>query len=116
MGVETRILHLYPWPFPRQALEAVRSAKAALDLPFLVKPQPARPGVRVLCSEPPPFAADYAIVRGDDPESWRWALEWSVTDRVDERSTSMAGWLSAQFGAEVRELAPEPLEQRVSFS
>jgi len=114
MTTETRILNLHPWPFP--ALDSVRAAKAALDLPFLVKPQPARPGAkRILATQVPGWACDYAIVRGDDPDSWGWALEWSVTDKVDSRSTSMAQWLSAQFGAEVRELMPEPLEQRVSF-
>ena len=112
---ETRILHLHPWPFP--ALDAVRSAKAALDLPFLVKPQPARPGARVLCSEIPGWACDYAIVRGNDPESFQWALLWVLGEvEYDARATTIPQWLSAQFGAEVRELAPEPLEQRVSFS
>ena len=107
----TKPLYIYPFPLEPDVLELVKSAKAALELDFLVLPMAAHPGCngRVLAiGTPPPFLKDHALIR--DPrnaEAMMAGLEWAVTSIEDTRATLVGDMLGQIFGAEVKELSRE---------
>lgn len=97
-------------------MAALRAAKAALDLPFLITLCPAVPGgpARVLAlRQPPPFLCDYApIADPDNPAAVRAAMEWALDDtRDDSRASLVLDQLVAIFGMGVREIPWEKKQE-----
>ena len=109
----TKSLYIYPFPLEPDVLELVKSAKAALELDFLVLPMAAHAGCngRVLAiGSPPPFLTDHALIR--DPrnaEAMMAGLKWAITSIEDSRATLKVDMLSQIFGAEVKEVPMEKL-------
>lgn len=101
-------LPVFPHPPTPAQTQAIRAAKAALDLPFTVQIVPAVPGspVRVLAFEAPDFLCDYALVT--NPANLEVALKWVLSDDVDERATLIIDQLRAIFGPDVREVFDGP--------
>jgi hypothetical protein len=97
---------LYIWGNPD--MTKLKAAKDMLDLPYLLKRTPARPGApgisgRVLAfGEMPPFACDYALVRSD--AGMKDALSWACGLTEDRRAASIATWLTNILGGKVVEL------------
>lgn len=99
-----RPLYIYGNP----DMTKLKAAKDALDLPYLLKRTPARPGTpgiegRVLAfGEIPPFVCAYALVRSD--AGILPALQWALGLVEDRRASTVAHWLSAVMGADVKEI------------
>lgn len=79
---DLRPLALYPYPVTEADLEAIKAAKAALNLPYRVVPVQAVPGgpVRVLALRSgPPFLCDFRgtadpLTDADLPAKLAWVL------------------------------------------
>jgi len=104
----TKPLYIHPWPISESDMNAIREAKAALDLPFKVIPRPLDVKVwgRVLAlREAPSALTDYALVSDpDSPERLQAALSWVLSTRVDPRATTVLKTLQSIMGGDVREV------------
>jgi hypothetical protein len=105
------VLPLAVWPHERTAEDddAIRRAKAALNLDYRVQLSPAMPGcpTRVLAlREPPPFVCDAAIVTDPtDDQKVQNALHWVLeAPEGDDRGFMVLDYLQAILGPEVREV------------
>lgn len=95
-------------------LEPIKAAKAALDLPFRVKPVDVTEhdrGVRVLAvGAKPGWLADfYLVAERDSPERLQAALAWVLGDGDDPDATTVGDTICAIFGEGTREITPEEL-------
>ena len=111
-GVSAELVPLPIWGVPQPGdMEALRAAKASLNLPYLIVPCAAVPGspTRILAlREPPPFIADYrgSIDPQNDPELAAKML-WALDDSIEDPKASLViHQLRAIFGPEVREVTP----------
>lgn len=96
-------LPVHPPPTEAQ-VQAIRAAKAALELPFMVQIVPAVPGsARVLAlDEAPPWLGDHALVTRS--ENLPDALRWVLSEDVDPRASLVIDQLRSVFGNEVTEI------------
>jgi hypothetical protein len=87
---DLRPLPIYPPPSPEQ-LAAIRAAKAALGVEFLVTVVPVVAGTpsRVLAFSEPPYICDHYLVTNDLPR----ALRWTLTGVDDPRATLLTDTL-----------------------
>lgn len=116
----TDLLPLAVWGNPEPGdLEALKAAKAALQLPYLIVPVPAVAGspTRVLAlRSAPPFIADFMGVRDPqaEPERLIEAMRWALDPRIENKSASLiVEQLQAVFGPGLREIPyyPEPIDE-----
>ena len=93
-----------PYPIPDDVMNAIKTAKASLNLPFQVLPQRAVPGprTRVLALKGVPwFVCDSAIVTDwRDPERLKAALLWVLDEtQLLERGFTVNDWMKHHLGA-----------------
>ena len=104
---EARILPVYPSKPVGADLEAFKAAKASMGIEYLIQPVRAVNGspFRVIAlRERPDFICDYALVKNPTEGSIRSAMEWALSDKVDDRATTVVKMLEEIFGEGVREL------------
>lgn len=93
-------------------MEALRRAKQALGVDFLVKPVKAVPGgsdrVLSIGSEHAPWAVDSIGVRTCDSPGLVDALRYVLCGAEDKRARTILGWLRGIFGAGVNEITGDP--------
>lgn len=91
-------LPIYPYPVSKEDMDAIKAAKAAMNVDFKVLPRPAVPGSpgRVLAlREKPNWFTSYAPVgHPERPESMKAALEWVLSDKDDPRGVTDVQWLN----------------------
>ena len=106
--MELRPLAIYPYPPAPEVLEAIKRAKAAMNLSFLVAPCEAVIGgpVRVRATVPPPFMADYALsLQPENSASLQAALRWVLDENsTDSRAVLKHQWLAQTLGVEIVEV------------
>jgi hypothetical protein len=106
-------LNFYPWSDWNVYRETIVSAKQATGYPHKVTPKQAEPGDdKVICTEPPPFLCDYALVKSGSVEGFTNALLWYFGLREDNRIVTMDKMLSRIMGAEVKEVADGDSDER----
>jgi hypothetical protein len=105
---EARPLHLTPFQDLPQYRKALIAAKERAGISEQLRPVTGFPGcgrVIVLGDALPDFACDYANIRfGSSLDLCSEVLAWYVSGKHDPRAKSMADWLSAVMGTEVREI------------
>jgi hypothetical protein len=87
--------------------EAIRAAKASLDLPFLVKPVPAvhgSPGRVLAIGKKPDWLCDGAYISSTASKGLAAAIEYVLTDKNDARGFSVLSMLQDILGPDVREI------------
>lgn len=98
-------LNFYPWNKWNDSRETIIQAKKATGYPYQITPKEAKVGdVKVICTEPPPFICDYALVKSESLEGFTNALLWYLDLREDKRVITMDKMLSKIMGGEVKEI------------
>ena len=101
------ILAVYPSKPAGADLEAFKAAKASMGIDYLIQPVRAVNGspFRIIAlRERPEFICDYALVKNPTESSIRSAMEWALSDKFDDRATTVVKMLEEIFGKGVREL------------
>ena len=98
-------LNFYPWNKWNDYRDLIVQAKQATGYPHKVTPKQAEPGCgKVICTEPPPFLCDYALIKSGSVEGFTHALLWYFGLREDSRIITMDKMLSKIMGGEVKEI------------
>ena len=112
-----RALPVYPFPLEPDQLDALKWAKAELDLEYKIQPVAAAPGLpfTILAFEQlPPFLCTAALIKpGWTFESVKKALHAVLEG--DGPFFDELSYLRALLGPGVREVEPEEVEQKVRF-
>lgn len=116
MTGETRALPIWG-TITTEDMAALKQAKAALDVDFLIVPTQAIPGgpSRIIAlREPPPFLADFALIRDtSNPLATKAALSWALSVTVeDTRASLILNQMQAVFGPETKEIPYDPDDER----
>lgn len=95
-------------------MAAIKAAKAALNLPFKVKPVGVSEhdfGVRILAiGAKPTWLADFFLVGARESHArWQQALAWALGDGEDGEATTVSDTVCAIFGEGTRQITPEEL-------
>lgn len=98
----------------------IRAAKAALDLPFQVKPVPAVPGspMRILAiGIKPQWAHEGAYVESTTSPGFAAAVRYVLTGEDDPRGMTIEKWLQGILGPGVKEVPDdtEPTESDTDY-
>lgn len=106
---EQHLLPIYaPQGLSAADWDAIKRAKASLDLPFLVTPVRAvcgSPGrILAIRAEPDWVDCEYAMVSDPQSSGLRQALEWIYSDKEDKRAMNTLKILQKILGPGVREV------------
>lgn len=117
---DVRPLWIYD-PEGKMQHDALRAAKAALELPYRIVPERLWEGdveVRVLAWRTPPFACAYALVTDRTrPDVLQKMLAWALgEDDENDAAMSVADVLTAWLGPGVREITAEELAAEQRFA
>lgn len=90
-------LPIFPYPVSKEDMDAIKAAKASMNVDFKVLPRPAVPGspgrVLALREKPSWFTAYAPVAHPERPESMKAALEWVLSDKDDPRGVTDVQWL-----------------------
>lgn len=115
----TRALPVWPHPLTELQLDALKIAKAELDLAYKIQPVRAAIGVPLTTlafEELPPFLGKVALIKpGWRVENVKAALYVALEHPEHPALVDELGYLRAILGPEVRELEPEQTERKVRF-
>lgn len=122
----TRPLWIWARPDARIDLDAIKRAKAALDLDFKIIPCDLNADAvvelsfetRVLAiGSPPPWIFDYwLLAEASSDEEWREALAWVLGDFEDWQATTVLDTVQATFGPGTREISADEQESETRMS